>query len=140
MAINFNIITYRYEDSDDWRRGVVKKVNVEKVEVFFADYGITDEVDIRNIRLNLLLCKRPVQVMRSSLFNVKPVGEGALEWNFEHLDAIFTEAVDREFRVIVMSAGPPLQVEIVLSTSRFPSFNRDLVEKGLAEFVNPDFV
>ena len=130
----------RYKVSDDWRRGVIKQINGKKVEVFFADYGITDEVDIRHIRLNLLLCKKPVQVMRCSLFNVKPVGEGALKWSFGHLNAIQAEAVDREFRVTVMSAGPPLQVEIVLSTFKFPSFNRDLVEKGLAEFVNPDFV
>ena len=140
MVISSYIMVCRYKVSDDRRRGVIKQVNGEKVEVFFADYGITDEVDFRHIRLNLLLCKKPVQVLRCSLFNMKPVGDIALEWNFEHLDAIFTEAVDREFRVIVMSAGPPLQVEIVLSTSRFPSFNRDLVEKGLAEFVNPDFV
>ena len=131
---------YRYKYSDDWRRGVIKQIYGKKVEVFFADYGVTDEVDIRDIRLNLLLCKKPVQVLRCSLFNVKPVGEDALEWNFEHLDAIYAEAVDREFRVTVMSAGPPLQVEMVYSNSRLPSFNRDLVEKGLAEFVNPDFV
>ena len=133
-------MVYRYNYSDDWRRGVIKQINGKKVEVFFADYGITDEVDIRDIRLNLLLCKKPVQVVRCSLFNVKPVGEDALKWNFEHLDAIHAEAVGREFRVTVMDAGPPLQVEIVLSTFKFPSFNRDLVEKGLAEFVNPDFV
>ena len=131
---------YRYKDSDDWRRGVIKQVNGKKVEVFFSDYGITDEVDIRDIRLNLLLCKKPVQVMRCSLFNVKPVDEDALKWNFEHLDAIHAEAVDREFSVTVMRAGPPLQVEMVYSTSRFFSFNRDLVVKELAEFINPDFV
>jgi len=130
----------RYKVSDDWRRGVVKKVNGEKVEVFFADYGITDEVDIRDIRLNLLLCKKPVQVIRCSLFNVKPVGDGALKWSFGHLDAIQAEAVDREFRVTVMSAGPPLQVKMDYSNSRLSSFNRDLVVKGLAEFVNPDLV
>ena len=131
---------YRYKDSDDWRRGVIKQVNGKKVEVFFSDYGITDEVDIRDIRLNLLLCKKPVQVMRCSLFNVKPVGEDAQEWNFEHLDAIHDKAVDREFSVTVMSAGPPLQVEMVYSNPRLSSFNRDLIENGLAEFVNPDFV
>ena len=133
-------MVYRYKDSDDWRRGVIKQINGKKVEVFFADYGITDEVDIRHIRLNLLLCKKPVQVLRCSLFNMKPVGEDALDWNFEHLDAIHAEAVDREFRVTVMSAGPPLQVEMDYSNSRLSSFNRDLIENGLAEFVNPDFV
>ena len=130
----------RYKVSDDWRRGVIKQINGKKVEVFFADYGITDEVDIRDIRLNLLLCKKPVQVMRCSLFNVKLVGEDALNWNFEHLAVIHAKAVDREFSVTVKSAGPPLQVEMVYSNSRFSSFNRDLVVKGLAEFVNPDFV
>ena len=131
-------MVYRYKDSDDWRRGVIKQINGKKVEVFFADYGITDEVDIRDIRLNLLLCKKPVQVVRCSLFNVKPVGEDALKWNFEHLDAIHAEAVGREFRVTVTDAGPPLQVEML--DSFFSSFNKDLVMNGLAELVNPDFV
>ena len=57
-----------------------------------------------------------------------------MEMGFEHLDAIHADAVDREFSVTVMSAGPSLQVEMVYSNSRFSSFNRDLVVKGLAEF------
>lgn len=128
---------YRYKDSHDWRRGViVSQVDNEKVEVYFADYGTTDLVDVCNIRLNLLLRKIPVQVVRCSLYNVKPVGDDALKWNLDQLSAFNLEAVGREFRVTVKSAGPPLQVEMVYSASRSRNFNRELVFKGLAEFVN----
>jgi len=38
MVISFYVMVYRYKDSNDWRRGVVKKVIKEKVEVYIEDY------------------------------------------------------------------------------------------------------
>ena len=133
---------FRRKDSNEWCRGVIKEINKEKAEIFFADYGTTDEVDILNIRLQLWLCKKPVQIMRCSLHNVKPVGDGgAQKWNSEHIAAISEEAVGKTFRVTVKGAGSPLiQVQMVYSTSRSRNFNKELVLKGLAEFVNPDHV
>jgi len=78
--------------------------------------------------------------MHCSLFNVRSVGEDAQNWNWEHLDAIHAEPVDREFRVTVMSAGPPLQVEMHCSPFKLSSFDSDLVLKGLAEYANLYFV
>jgi len=90
--------------------------------------------------LNHQLCKKPVQVMRCSLFNVRSVGEDAQNWNWEHLDVIHVEPVHREFRGTVISAGPPLQVEMHYSPFKLSSFDSDLVLKGLAEYANLDFV
>ena len=78
--------------------------------------------------------------MRCSLFNVRSVGEDALNWDWEHLDVIHAKSVDREFRVTVMSAGPPLQVEMHYSTFILSSFDSDLVLKGLAGYANLYFV
>ena len=133
---------YRCKDSNDWCRGIIKEVNKWKAEIFFADYGTTDKVNTFNIRLQLWLCKKPVQIMRCSLHNVKPIGDGsAQKWNLEHIAAISEEAAGKTFRVTVKGAGSPLiQVQMVYSTSRSRNFNKELVLKGLAEFVNPDHV
>jgi len=71
-----------------------------KVEVFFADYGPTDEANIYNIRPYLLISKKPAQVMRCSLYDMKPVGDDALKWKLNHLLDIHLEAINHEFRVI----------------------------------------
>ena len=44
----------------------LRKLIKTKSRSYFVDYEIIDEVDIRDIQLNHLLCKQPVQVMRCS--------------------------------------------------------------------------
>lgn len=103
--------------------------------VYFADYGTVDVVDIQDIRLDIALEEKPVQILRCSLFNVKPVGSANQEWNLADRIAIFKESVESEFRVIVRAGGRALlQVTMVfLGTNNSHSFNRLIVDRGLAE-------
>lgn len=95
-------------------------------------------MDIQDIRLDIALEEKPVQILRCSLFNVKPVGSVHQKWNLEERIAIFKESIKSEFRVIVRAGGRALlQVTMVYSeTNNSRSFNRVIVDKGLAEFVD----
>jgi len=76
------------------------------------------------------------QILRCSLFNVKPVDSAYQEWKLADRIAIFKESVESEFRVIVRAGGALLQVTMVfLGTNNSHSFNRLIVDRGLAEFV-----
>ena len=118
----------------EWFRCTIQRIVSKKmVEVFFEDFGIVGEVDVREVRLDVSLRETPVQVMRCLLYDVKPKG-GANEWRTRHLDAIMDEAEKWKFRVEVKEVGLD-GPRVVLMYKRNSHFNLDVVQRGYADFV-----
>jgi len=107
------------------------------VKIYFADCGIVGIIGINDIRMDIIMEEMPVQIMRCSLWNLKP-SVGTKGWSSEEQKSILNEALKSgEFLVNVKDAGPPIQVELAYkSEPEFGSFNRKMVEKGLAVFVS----
>ena len=77
------------------------------------DYGTVDVVDTKDIRLNLAMEEKPIQVLHCILYNVnQQLENGAQELDKEYVAAMREEVVDREFKVVVKSIEPPPQVMI----------------------------
>lgn len=93
---------------------MIKEVNGDKVSVYFADYGIVGAVDINDVRLDIALEEKAVQVLRCSLYNVKSLSD-VEEWR----DQLMREAVGLDFQVTVKVGGHPLLVEMVPTNSAF---------------------
>ena len=71
------------------------------------DYGTVDVVNTMDIRLNLAMEEKPIQVLRCALYNLNQQLEiGDQEFDMEHVAAMREEVVDREFKVVVKSLGP----------------------------------
>lgn len=47
----------------------MKAIRGKEIEIYFADFGIVNVSDIINIRLDIVLEEKPVQVLRCSLWN-----------------------------------------------------------------------
>jgi len=127
-------VTIFYRSKSNWFRGVVLEVNEKKVTVKFADYGYSKIIDLIDIRLDIALVEKPVQVLKCSLYNLKPP-DGAAEWSTENQRAILFEATKCEFRVSIRKTGPPLQVTMIYKSAS-QSFNREMVERKLAECIH----
>ena len=123
---------YIYRSKSNWFRGVVQEVNEKKVTVKCVDYGYSKIVNLIDIRLDITLVEKPVQVLKCSLYNLKPPG-GAEEWSTENQRAILFEATKCEFRVSIRKPGPPLQVTMIYKNVS-QSFNREMVERKLGVF------
>lgn len=102
--------------------------------VNFADYGYSKIVDLTDIRLDIALVEKPVQVLKCSLHNLKPP-DAAEEWSPADQRAILFEATKCEFRVSIRKPGSPLQVTMIYKNAS-QSFNREMVERILAECIN----
>jgi len=88
-------------------------VNEKEVTVFMADYGTVDAVDIQDIRLDLALEEKPVQVLHCSLYNLNhQLDNEDKELDMKQVVSKRDEVVEREFRVTVKVLGPPLEVMI----------------------------
>ena len=130
---SFIICNYFNRFESNWFRGVVLEVNEKKVVVYCVDYGYSKIADLTDIRLDVALVEKPVQVIRCSLHNLKPAGS-AVEWSTEDQRTILFEAAKCEFLVSVIKPGSPHQVSMVYKkTSK--SFNRELVERKLAMLI-----
>ncbi len=106
----------------------------KKLTFFFTDFGIVGVVDISSIRLDIALEEIPAQVLRCSLFNLKPVF-GKQGWNVTEQEGIFKKISECDYRVIVKDPGPPTQVELVYLSPVYRSLNRELVAQQLADFI-----
>ncbi|XP_057366887.1 uncharacterized protein LOC130687728 [Daphnia carinata] len=132
----------KYNIDNQWYRAIVKKteVELEKVTVFFVDYGTLDSVDCRDIRLNIMLEELPTQTLCCKLFNIRPPVEYRTdrnwEWPVEILDHLHKLIVDGEFRVIVKGKGPPLPIALV--THKQSSIASYLIENKMAEWIDPN--
>ena len=51
----------------------MQEVKKKEATVYCVDYGTLEIVDVTDIRLSVILTEQPVQVLRCSLFNLKPV-------------------------------------------------------------------
>lgn len=107
------------------------------MKIYFADCGIVGVVGINDIRMDIILEELPVQILRCSLWNLKPSAV-ANTWSSEEQKSIYNETfISAEFLVNVKDAGPPIQVELAYKSGLiFWSFNKRMVEKGLAVFVS----
>ncbi|XP_032786585.2 uncharacterized protein LOC116924198 isoform X1 [Daphnia magna] len=132
----------KYKIDNKWYRAIVKKteVELEKVTVFFVDYGTLDSVDCRDIRLNIMLEELPTQTVCCKLFNIRPPVEDLTDrkwdWPVKTLDHLHELIVDKEFRVIVKGKGPPLPVALI--TRKQSSIASYLVENKMAELTDPN--
>ncbi|KAI9557591.1 hypothetical protein GHT06_017419 [Daphnia sinensis] len=132
----------KYKMDNMWYRAIVKQneVELEKVTVFFVDYGTLDSVDCCDIRLNIMLEELPTQTVCCKLFNIRPpvedLSDRKWEWPVETLNHLHQLIVDHEFRVIVKGKGPPLPVALV--THKQSSIASYLVENKMAELIDPN--
>ncbi len=79
--------------------------------VHFSDYGTYNVVDINDIRLDIALEEKPVQVLHCSLYNLNQLEcDPGQELKADHVEEMREAVVEREFRVVVKALGPPLQV------------------------------
>jgi len=101
--------------------------------VYCVDFGYSKIVDRADIRLDVALLEKPVQVFRCSLHNLKPAGS-AVEWSTEDQRTIIFEAAKCEFLVSVIKPGSPHQVKMIYKNTS-QSFNRKLVERKLAGLI-----
>ena len=101
---------------NDWFRCTIRDIRGKEIEVYFADFGIVDVVDISDIRLDIALEEKPVQVLRCSLWNQPKLSAccNTSIWcaAVDHNVMFQEEAVEGELAVTVKAAGPPLQVEL----------------------------
>jgi len=78
-----------------------------------VDYGTVDVVDTLDIRLNLAMEEKPIQVLHCILYNLnQQLENGVDELDLEQVASMREEVADREFKVVVKSRGPPPQVMI----------------------------
>ena len=108
-------------------------MNEKKVVVYCVDYGYSKIADLTDIRLDVALVEKPVQVIRCSLHNLKPTGS-AVEWSTEDQRTILIEAIMSEFLVTIIKPGSPHQIAMVYKNVH-RSFNRDMVERKLARLI-----
>jgi len=87
---------------NDWFRCTIRDIRGKEIEVYFADFGIVDVVDISDIRLEIALEKL------SACCNTS-IWCAAVEHNVMFQE----EAVEGELAVTVKAAGSPLQVELL---------------------------
>ena len=93
----------RYQHASKW----------EKVTLHFSDYGTCNVVDINDIRLDLALEEKPVQVLHCSLYKLNQLeADTTQEWKVEHVEEMREAVMEREFRVVVKALAPPIQVMI----------------------------
>jgi len=106
------------------------------VKIYFVDCGIVGIVNINDIRVDIILEDLPVQILRCSLWNLKPSG-GAKKWSSEERKSMFNECLkSTEFLFNVKNAGSTIQVELAFKSElEFVSFNKKMVGKGLVVFV-----
>jgi len=111
-STDYNLIyVYKYRYRDDWYRGIIAQVNGKVVTVLFSDYGTCNVVDINDIRLDIALEEKPVQVLHCSLYNLNQLEcDPGQEWKADHVKEMREAVVEREFRVVVKALGLPLQV------------------------------
>ena len=99
--------------------------------LYFEDFGsVLDEVDVTDVRLNVTLMQKPVQVLPCTLYNLKPVG-GTQQWDTKARNAILNEADKWTFRVTVKAQGP----QVTLAYNCNSNFIVALVQNGFADFI-----
>lgn len=91
---------------------MIREVNGDKVTVYYADYGTTGVVDVNDVRLDIALEEKAVQVLRCTLYNVESLSD-VEGWR----NQLMREAVDSNFQVTVKAGGYPLQVEMVSNSA-----------------------
>jgi hypothetical protein len=144
--INRKIITelfffYRYEQDGEWYRAIIEKVESGRATVRYVDYGTRDWVQLDGIRLNVKFEEVPILALRCALHNIRvpssatqPLGE-KVPWPVKTLDILHEMVVEQEFLVTVIERySSPMQVYLT-SLSHSQSVTNELVNKGLAEFV-----
>ena len=131
-----NSFLNRYALDGSWYRATIIAIGEEpnSVTVRFTDYGTTDFVAVTDIRKDIAFETVPSQVIKCSLFNLKPAGcvDDSGTWTVEALDDIHKVIVDTCCNVHVKKLSP-LQVCLVKEDGT--DVAELLVSKGLAEYV-----
>ncbi len=71
------------------------------MKIYFADCGIVGIIGINDIRMDIIMEEMPVQIMRCSLWNLKP-SVGTKGWSSEEQKSILNEALKSgEFLVVL---------------------------------------
>ena len=107
---------------NDWFRCTIRAIRGKEIEIYFADFGIVDVVDISNIRLDIALEEKPVQVLRCAIWSPHKSSAccSTSIWctTGEHNVTFHEEAVEGVLAVTVKASGPPLQVELIYNKSK----------------------
>jgi hypothetical protein len=119
-----------------WYRATIIAIGEEpnSVTVCFTDYGTTDFVPVTDIRKDIAFETVPSQVIRCSLFNLKPAGcvDDSWTWPVKTLDDIHEYIVDTCCTVQVKKRSP---LEVCFVKEDGTDVAELLVSKGLAEYV-----
>lgn len=123
---------FRYENN--WYRATVLSIGINKVSVFFIDYGASEELDISAIWDQNLFAEVPVKTFRCELHNIRlaAVSSGGLKKATELLREL---AAGARFLVTVESTVP-LRVSLKFFDS--DDLGAILTNLRIAEYIKRD--